>query len=174
MFESLTPLIAVVLGGVLTIAGGYFSTYFLERQRVEREQKNLALAFRGEISAIMQLVQDRDYVQRFTDIIAEIEKTGVPFYAPFKVRRSYDSVFQANADKPGTLPNPLPELIAVFYARAASVLDDLASLGDGTYTSLSVPQLLGVYKSTLRMLQGAEASGKEIIATVDAMYGARK
>jgi hypothetical protein len=173
MPESLFPLVAVLLGGVLTIAGGYFSTILIERQRLEREQKNLAFAFRGEISAILQLIQDRDYLARFADIIAGIEKTGEPFYVPFRVRYQYDSVFRSNANKIGSLANPLPELLAIFYTRMASILEDFSSLGDGTYASLSAQDLSGLYKRTLKMLSGTHASGQEIIDKIDELYGKR-
>jgi hypothetical protein len=173
MSEALIPLVAVLLGGILSIAGGYFSTILIEKQRLEREQKNLALAFRGEVSAILHLIEDRGYVQRFADIIAEMERTDKPFYAPLRVRYQYDSVYRENVDKIGSLANPLPELLAVFYTRMASLLEDFSSLGDGTFASLSTQDLLRMYKSTLRVLTGATASGKEIVAKIDELYGKR-
>ena len=172
MTEQATfQLIAVVAGGLIAITGGFLSNTLLERQRLRRETRNLALAFQGEITAILELIQERNYLARFEQVIGEIEASREPFYMPFRIRFKYDPVFQANVGSLGLLPPPLSREIPLFYTRLASVLEDLVSIGDGTYSQLDVPTLLRVYRDSLAAIRRMISQGESITRAIADKYG---
>ena len=145
-FRAAMQLIAVIIGGLIAITGGFLSTMLLERQRARRDSRNLALAFSGEITAVLKSIKERNYEERFTQVINQIEETGMPFYMPFRVRFKYDRVYEANVSRIGLLELPLPEEIPLFYTCLTSILEDLVSLGDGTYSQLELALLLRIYR----------------------------
>lgn len=164
-------LMAVIIGGLIAITGGFLSTTLLERQRMTRDSKNLAFAFGGEITAVLELIKERNYEERFAQVISEIEETGAPFYMPFRVRFKYDRVYEANVSRIGLLALPLPKEIPLFYTRLASILEDLVSLGDGTYSQLELAILLRVYRDSRTAIQKAVSQGEGILKTIADVYG---
>src|SRR5690606_36646917 len=101
--EAMVQLAAVLLGGLLAIAGGIVTTLFRDEQLQRRESRNLALAFKGEITALLELIQERNYLKRMADVIEQIEQSGQPFYMPFRVRFEYDRVYRENVARIGIL-----------------------------------------------------------------------
>lgn len=164
-------LIAVVVGGVIAISGGFASTTLLERQRRRRDERNLALALRGEIAAILVLIRERAYIERFDEVIALIEASGRPFHMPFRIRYRYDRVYDANVERIGQLAAPLPERIAAYYTRMASVLEDMVSLGDGTYDELDVPNLLRIYRGARAGIASTVSEGEALVEALGRAYG---
>lgn len=172
--EPWMQLVAVVVGGLLAIAGGILTTLLVERQRVRRDSLHLALAFRGEIGALLEHIRERGYVQRFATIAREIEETGQPFFTPVRVRFQYDRVYEANVGRLGLLKSPLPERIPLFYNRLVSIFEDLVSLGDGTYASLDIALILRIYRDCERLLAVSLKEGEEILRTIDEAYDLRR
>lgn len=168
--EAMVQLAAVLLGGLLAIAGGIFTTVFRDEQLQRRESRNLALAFKGEITSLIELMQERNYLTRIADVIEQIEQSGQPFYMPFRVRFEYDRVYRENVGRIGILKPPLAEQIPLFYTRLTSVLEDLASLGDGTYTGLELAILLRIYRDTHRLIALLLSHGETILAAIDREY----
>ena len=168
--SALIQLSAVVVGGLLAIAGGRLTTTFLEMQKQRRDSLHLALAFRGEITALLEHIRERKYVERFAEISKQIEATGKPFFTPFRVRFRYDRVYEANVMRLGLLKLPLPERIPPFYNRLVSVVEDLSSLGDGTYATLELAIILRIYRDCERLLALTLREGDEILKTSDAEY----
>jgi hypothetical protein len=164
-------LIAVIIGGLIAITGGFLSTMLLERQRARRDSRNLALAFSGEITAVLELIKERNYEERFTQVINQIEETGKPFYMPFRVRFKYDRVYEANVSRIGLLELPLPEEIPLFYTRLTSILEDLVSLGDGTYSQLELALLLRIYRDSRTAIHSAVSQGESILKAIADAYG---
>jgi hypothetical protein len=168
--DALVQLGAVLLGGILAILGGVWTSNIRLRQEHRRDSRTLALAFKGEIRAFVELVEERSYISRFGEIIEQIEATRQPFFMPFRVRYKYDRVYDANLARIGILKAPLPEKIPLFYTRLASLLEDLVSIGDGTYGNVDLALLLRIYRDTQRILQLTLREGEEIIATIEKAY----
>lgn len=169
--EILSNLIAVVIGGLLATAGGIISTLFIERQRRKTDSHNLALAFKGEITAILEHIEFRHYDRRFNEVIQQIETSGQPFLMPFRIRYTYDHIYTENAERIGLLRGKLPEQIPFFYTVLHSLMEDMNSLGDGTYANLELETLLRIYHEAQRGLQTLVTTGKEILQAVDRVYG---
>jgi hypothetical protein len=168
--DALVQLSAVLLGGILAIVGGIWTTSYNARQAQLRESRNLAHAFKGEITAMVELIEERAYLKRLTEIGHQIERTREPFFTPFKIRFRYDRVYDTNVAKIGLLKHPLPEQIPLFYTRLTSIMEDMVSLGDGTYADCDLDLLLRIYGDTVRLLRITLDQGKEIIATIDREY----
>ena len=168
--EALSNLIAVVIGGLLATTGGIISTLIVERQRRKIESRNLALAFKGEVAAIIENVEFRKYDQRFGQVIEQIEASGQPFFMAFRLRFSYDRIYEENAERVGALRGSLPEQIPFFYTLMHSVMEDMSSLGDGTFANLELDLLLRIYRDARRGLQTMTGRGRAIIQEIDRLY----
>lgn len=92
---------------------------------------------------------------------------------PFRVRFKYDRVYEQNVARIGLLKAKLPEQIPLFYTRITSILEDMVSLGDGTYANCDLQLLLRIYRDTYRLLQITLVQGKEIIAAIGKEYPER-
>ncbi len=145
------PLIPVIVGGLLTFMGGVLGPHIIEKLKHNRDAKNLAFAFRGELIAIRTIVNHRNYLGHLTEIIEHVKATNEPFIFKVNVRQNYFNVYEKNVDKLGLLPSPLPELISTFYTQAKSVLEDLESLRNGDF-STSDTDLVNVYEELYNLL----------------------
>ena len=125
------PVIQTIVGGALTLAGGFVGAVLTEKRKDDREARNLGLAFRGEVCALRAIVARRKYLDLLETTIAQIKKEGQPIQFNVYVRRSYLNVYDKNADKLGILKSPLPELLASFYTNANAVLEDLEVIRNG-------------------------------------------
>lgn len=169
--QVVAQLIAVVVGGLLAIAGSVLTSIFIERQRRSWDARHLALAFKGEITALNEIIRERRYLSRIEEIIKHMEQTGTPFYMPFRLRFKYNQVYATNVNRIGLLQAPLPEMIPLFYTRLSTVLEDLTSLGDGTFAHLDHEMLVRIYRDALRILTLTSASGEDIIKAINSAYG---
>ncbi len=168
--DSLIALTPVIVGGLLAIVGGFVSTVMIENRRRRTEARNLALAFKGEITALRSHIEERGYAARFQQVIEQMEATRQPFFMPFRIRFSYDSVYQSNVSKVGLLEGSLPELVPTFYTYLHSLMEDLNNIGEGIYADLDLDVLLRIHKDLQRVLVKTTALGEQIIQEVDRLY----
>jgi hypothetical protein len=168
--QSLAQIISVVIGGLLAVMGGLATTYYLEKQRRAVESRNLALAFGGEITALIEHIDERNYLHRLEEIIEQVETTRQPFYMPIRVRYHYDRVYDQNVARIGVLKGSLPQKIPLFYTRLTSVLEDFSSLGDGSYAGLDLEILLRIYRDLHRVIGLEIILGKEILQEIEHQY----
>lgn len=168
--DSLIALAPVIVGGLLAIVGGFLSTVMIENRRRRTEARNLALAFKGEIVALRSHIEERDYAARFQQVIEQMEATRQPFFMPFRIRFSYDSVYQSNVSKVGLLEGSLPELVPTFYTYLHSLMEDLNNIGEGVYADLDLDVLLRIHKDLQHVLVKTTALGEQIMQEVDRLY----
>lgn len=168
--QATAQLIAVIVGGLIAITGGFLSTTILERLRQQQDSRNLAFAFRGELTAVLELIKERNYIDRFTQVINQIEQTGQPFHMPFKIRFRYDRIYDGNVSRVGILKPPLPEQIPLFYTRLTSILEDMVSLGDGSYSQLEMDLLLRIYRDSRTAIQKTVSQGESILQAITDEY----
>jgi hypothetical protein len=156
----------VIIGGVIS----FFNTSRLETRKQAAESRRLALAFRGEIRALLRIVNRRRYLEGFQSIVEKMETAQIKVPINIKVRREYFPVFKNNVTNIGSLECPLPELIAQFYVQANSVLEDIESYHDGTLEHDDIQSLTGRVKETHALLQETLVIGEEIIKEVNLLY----
>ncbi len=163
------PIIQVLIGGILTLGGGYVATALHEHRRQTREAKSLALAFRGEIVAIRTIVARRKYLEGISNVIEHIRRNNEPRPYTIHVRREYFNVFSKNVDKLGTLTPPLPELIATFYTQANSMLEDIESIRSNELGS-DVANQLFAYEELYALARDTLRLADEIVEQIGKQY----
>ncbi len=164
--KDFLPLLGVLIGGLVVFS----SNYFLETRRYSVESKRLAFAFRGEVQALITLVEKRRYIEGFQKAIEFMEKSGKPFVISISVRQNYFPVFTSNVNKIGMLRNYLPELIARFYLQASSVLEDLEGYRDGSLGTSDVAELIELNRETLTLFQDTLLIGESITKEINQLY----
>jgi hypothetical protein len=167
---NMLPLIGVIVGAGLSIAGGFVSTYLLENQKQARESKRLAYAFRGEIRAILQIIDTRKYIQHIEQIIKSMEASGESRTIVIAVRREYFNVYKSNVGYIGILKNPLPESVARLYVQFNSILEDLESNRDSTFKDADVGFLIYSHKELLSLFNDSISLGKSTIDQINKLY----
>jgi len=165
-FLPFTAAAGVVVGALVS----NFGTYLLEKRKQAAESKRLALAFRGEIRALLELVKRRKYIETFQWFIEQMESTGNKYYPKMQIRREYFPVFTNNVGHIGLLKNPLPELIAQFYIQANSVLEDIESYRDGSLNDVGFADLVENTKEVCALFQETLSIGELIIKETEARY----
>lgn len=164
------PIIGVVVGGILAIVGGFASNLFIEWRRDASESKKLAYAFKGELQALSGIAKRRGYVKYIKEIIKFIEKTNQPVFVDIHVRREYFNVFNSNVNKIGYLKNPLPEMIARFYVQANSILEDLQSYREGTYSREDLQSIIASKNELVSLMEETFLLADEIVEKIETIY----
>lgn len=167
---AIMQLVAVVIGGLLATGGGILTTLLVENQKRKHESAQLAMAFKGEIKALLQQIEERAYLSRISAILTQMQETGQPFFMPLRLQFRYDRVYENNVGRIGLLKDPLPERIPIFYTRMNSILEDFLNLAEGTYTALDLPTIQRIYMDLHRLVEHSIADGSEIIQAIDALY----
>jgi len=160
--KDFLPTISMIIGSVLAIAVGFFSTLFFERRRDKRVQRALVLAFRGEISALLNIVERRGYIRDLQGVISGMKESGVVQKFFFTAKRDYFTVFETNAGSIGLLPSPMPEDVACFYTYAKSILEDMGQIEAGP-DDWDLNEAIEMHKELLSVLQEAVKVGEKIV-----------
>lgn len=116
-------LIGALLGGVINAAIRQYATF--------KEAKGIALALQGEITAIIEIVLKRRYLQHLEKLIPRLSNptyqlTGKDIFAPRNFQ-NYFPVFNSLANKIGLLTDR-SVAVADFYTKAKSIIEDIHAL----------------------------------------------
>ena len=166
-----TPLIQTLIGGGLSLLGGFLSPILTDSFRNKREATNLALAFAGEITALIRIVETRRYSEDIQTCIAQMEKTHEPIFYTVTIRQDFVRAYEQNVSRIGLLEAPLPENIAMFYTQTQAILEDLADIDDHPkMEKLGQEHLLRRYKNLLSLLDSTVALSQEILIEISKIY----
>jgi hypothetical protein len=168
--KELLPMIGLVLVGLLVIVGGLTSSIWLRYIREQRLRRTLALAFRGEVQALLEVLEKRGYIEGIRAAKAEIEATGKFQAYQFRARKNLFSVFETNVGQIGILRAPLSDLIARFYAQAHSILYEVERFGELDPASVEPMVAIAAYDEVLRVFEDTVAVGKQIVQEVSRRY----
>lgn len=158
------PLISAIAGGAIAISGNLA----IECWRQHRRAKSLALALRGEIKAIIEVVGIRRYVELLDEGIALVTATQrhMLWYLPAKNR--YFIIYEENASDLGVLPPSVTEGIARTYALAKSFLDDVTN---PNWLDRQTPEeVVNAMREAQQVLVMAIKSGHSAIDKIEAAY----
>jgi hypothetical protein len=116
-------LVGALLGGVVNAAVGRYATF--------KEGKAMALAIRGEISGIIEIVLKRRYLQHLEKFIDQLSNPTYPLsgndvFSP-RISENYFPVFTSLANKIGLLADR-SDTVADFYTKAKSIIEDIHAL----------------------------------------------
>jgi len=116
-------LVGAMFGGVINAA--------VRRYAVFKESQGIALAIRGEISAIIEIVLKRRYLQHLEKFMHQLsdpayQLTSNDIVLP-RISENYFPVFNSLTNKIGSLGD-LSETVAGFYTKAKSIIEDIHAL----------------------------------------------
>ena len=116
-------LVGALLGGVINAAVRRYATF--------KEGKATALAIQGEISAIIEIVLKRRYLQHLEKIIHQLSDpayklTSNDIFSP-RISQNYFPLFNSLTNKIG-LVNEHSGTIADFYTKVKSIIEDIHAL----------------------------------------------
>jgi hypothetical protein len=168
---DLTHLIQTLIGGGSSLLGGFLSPLLIDSFRNKREVTNLAMAFAGEIAALIRIVETRRYTENIQTCIAQMERTHKPIYYTVTIRQDYVRVYEQNVSRIGLLEASLPENIAMFYTQTQAILEDLAVIDDHPkMEKLGQKNLLRCYKNLLSLLDSIVTLSQPILAEILTIY----
>jgi hypothetical protein len=144
-------IIQVLLGGVLTFVGGIVGNQFLQKRQRRNERENLSSTFRGEIGAILLIIESRGYQKRLEDRLKRI-KDGERAKFTTPIRRKYTLVYENNVGKLGVLDSPLPEAIVTFYMQINALLDDNQTLDETKIDDIDLKYLEEKHEDMIKLL----------------------
>lgn len=116
-------LIGALFGGIINAAVRQYATF--------KEGKGIALALQGEITAIIEIVLKRRYLQHLEKIIQKLSDpahllTANDIFSP-RISENYFPVFNSLANKIGLLTDR-SAAVADFYIKAKSIIEDIHAL----------------------------------------------
>jgi hypothetical protein len=161
-----TTLAAAIVGGLIAVVGGTV----LEMIRDERKAAQLSHAIAGEIKAVLEIIEARQYRAAVATYLQRARE-GDAQILRIHLQQKYFAVIQANLQFIGLLPVELPILIPRFLNVANSGIEDVNGLSSGHFDSFTAPQLADLYAGLDQVLAEVTRAGKEIISLVAAMYG---
>lgn len=160
------PLISALAGGLIAIAGSWIVEYWRQCRRA----KSLALALRGEINAIIEIVRIRGYVEMLEATIAEATQTPSPMHVTWYIqtKNRYFIAYEENASDLGMLSPGVAEEIARTYALARSFLDDVTN---PNWLDRQTPEdVINAMQEAEKVLVMAIDSGTKAISKIEAKY----
>jgi hypothetical protein len=164
--QVFTALAGVLVGGAITIAGNLFLELFRNAGRA----RQLAHAVAGEISAVLWLLDRRQYIPGIK-AAAETARAGQRKELKISVKESYFPTIEANLNSIGLLPSDLPLLIPKFLTLSKAVLEDFAQLLEMNVGHIT-PQELAIYLDDLAaLMEEANLAGMQVVTSVAAFYG---
>ena len=167
-----------LLGGVLAVAGGFASAWFQAKVTRGNEARQLAMSFKGELSAIVDIAEARQYEAGLVNAIRLVEETGLPIIVAVPVKREYTIVYTQNASKIGLLKGDLPTKIATVYTKLSAILEDFAFLNEVNNAperrnGWGPASCLEMYRELLPLMQDTLGLARSIISDIDETYPRR-
>jgi hypothetical protein len=159
-------LVGVILGGTLTFA----VQIILELIRDARKTEQLSHAIAGEISALLELVAARQYVEAIDEHL-RLATQGSGSILNVHIEKNYFSVIEANLQNIGMLPVELPLLVPRFLTLSKSVLEDIDALNKGVWESAGPEDLVRMYDGLAHVIKAAIKTGHQIVALIATLYG---
>lgn len=156
------PLLAAVIGGVIATGG----SICIETLKRITERRALALAFRGELLAITEIVAARKYVELLEETASDLAAGGTVALQPIRVERNYFPIYSENASKIGALPPAIAERLARTYTYANSFLEDATAP-----RPLAIPsENAELVEQTLDILKRALAEARATVVLIEQAY----
>jgi hypothetical protein len=176
--STYVPVVAAIITGAFSFAGAWLATKVSKEGERKHDARQLARSFKGELSSIVHILELRNYQAGIRATAARCRTENQVFVFAVAARQEYFAIYKANSAKIGSLLEPLPEQLAIFYTQAASLLEDFASLAEIRTGTKSV-DLLGTpeqaasqFEALAQNIDDLIARAKRAIAEIDHSYPA--
>ncbi|MCS3862942.1 hypothetical protein GGP86_002731 [Salinibacter ruber] len=159
MNQLLAPILSSLVGGLLVAIPTLWKIYRSDRRQTAR----VASAFRGEISAILNLYRRREYLALHKERLREWEEKNdeVSFPSDYE-ERTRDRIYQSNASRIGLLPGPIPGKIATFYTLLDGIHEDLAKMSRGALKSVPREAKIAYYRQFVSIMEEMISLAEEL------------
>lgn len=158
------PLISAIAGGAIAICGNLV----LDHRRQQQRAKSLALALRGEIKAMIEIVEIRRYVELLDEGITLVNTTQQHLLWHIPAKSRYFMVYEENASDLGMLSPDVTESIARTYALAKSFLDDVTN--PSWLDRQTTQEVVLAMEDAKRVLKMALSSARNTVSAIEARY----
>lgn len=176
--NSLIPLFASLVGGVLSLVGSWGAVWLSKRSENKQAAHQLANAFKGEMSALIHIAELRNYAGSLKKMAQWcIDNNSVGFFSA-PSREEYRAIYKANAGRLGSLQGNLPEQIAIVYTQMVSLQEDLKTLDEihlGSRTDAWIGQPAAAaqrYSQMAAIIEDTITKAKAAVAEIDRLYPA--
>ena len=170
----------ILATGFVAIASGVVGYFLQDWNRRRHESRNIASAFAGEISALMELIKTRRFVEEIREFVSQLKdavakgQAAVPTTQLYTIpiTKKYFSVFENNVKRIGVLQQPLPEQIVAFYMHAFSIVDQLGSMMEvrKTISLANTERALQAYTGLLNMFEQTTALADQLLKDLKEDY----
>lgn len=159
---------ATLLGGVLTISGGFAAEWY----RQYREATAIKAVLRAEARAVLEWFNNDKLEQNIEAVIRRIESTNnIGDFGIGSFRGSFDTVFAGCVSKLGLLDRELTEAIVAFYYSVRDIIErfDILETGRRDPTSpIWIPRFhLELERKLLATVKRTRTLGCELINQLD-------
>jgi hypothetical protein len=166
--DAWTTLAATIVGGVLTIAGGFAAEWY----RHFREAAAIKAALCAEARAALEWFKSDELERNIEAVIRRIQSTNqIGDFGIGSSRGSYDTVFSGCASKLGLLDRDLTDTIVAFYYSVREVIEHFDVLESGRRdpdSPIWLPSYhLQIEQELLAKVKQAHTLGCEVINRLD-------
>ena len=123
MADTIPVLLSAFVGGAI----GFFASWGMKIVERRHERLALANALAGEIGAIVEIVERREYLEDVRKTITQIRATHQVLIFRVRVSQNVFSVYEANALQVGLLPTNVARDVARFYILAKSLIEEVTT-----------------------------------------------
>jgi hypothetical protein len=170
---SYLPLLQTLVGGFLTLLGGWVGSALLHRRQKSSEAESLKSAFYGEISALIRIGEIRQYRAGIAALIEQVKQSGKMEPIIFSINLKFFSVYESNVGKIGLLPGPIAEKIVLFYSLAFAIFEDLIAMSKADDMKKLNPEIAVVFLSEfVKLFDLAINTGNEALSLINPSYSA--
>lgn len=177
MYNELKDLLPTIIGGAIALLASFGATWFAKFLEVRNQSKQLALAIKGELQAIVHILSLRQYSTGLRSAAIQMQKEGVPLLSFISIEQDYTQIFKSNCSKIGILGNGLPTDVAIVYTQISALLDDISFLNacslkqqESTVYRPGVEDLIPRFKSIADLLDDTTQKAKKVCTDIDLTY----
>lgn len=168
------PLSATIVGGAISLVTTVVTTFGLEQIRRTRETRGAAYALKGSVTAILSILEIRQYVGHISETIKQLESGQNVEVLTVRVKQNYLEAYSKYLDKIGGLADPLPEQISMFFTNVNSLIEDLQAAQEGQLKTARLEEKLRLCREFLTLLKTTINIGEEIVTSIKASYPPEK
>lgn len=122
--ENNEAVVLIILGGMLSIAGGAVASWLPLFLSNRRQRSTLAASLAAEISAIVAICERHKYIEHCNQLLQHMKKNPHVNGVRMHLRQDYTSIFAANLALLGLLPAERAADVVKFYTQIKSLIEN--------------------------------------------------
>lgn len=152
-----------IISSIIVVSSGVFMWWLGRSSESHRSRTQLAAALAGEILALTDLLKTRKQAQVLLDAIDEKHWAQSLVVIPVESPENYFKIYDANADKIGSLPARLALDVVRYYSGMKASLAELKTLEKGSYRSWPEAEIMSLLMRVSTFLGAAQFPGPALV-----------